>query len=299
MRRIIANSVRLKLILVVMATTFAALSVAAAAMVVYDLRNYRESWVNDLTTQADILAHATAPALAFDDHRTAYTNLAMLKLRRHVLAAALYTPSGMLFASYSQGDDPSVRFPVTPGGDGYQIQGKDLELFHRVVENNEHLGTVYLRARYELNERLRDYLGILGAVMIISLAVAGAIATWLQMAFTTPILSVAAAARKVVERRDYSQRVPKTTNDEVGYLVEAFNGMLAEIGRRAQALEQSNRSLQYEMTERRNAEQALLAADRRKDEFLATLAHELRNPLAPLSNALQILRLAEKDTELA
>jgi signal transduction histidine kinase len=43
--------------------------------------------------------------------------------------------------------------------------------------------------------------------------------------------------------------------------------------------------------ERARAEAALRAADRRKDEFLATLAHELRNPLAPLRNGLQIARL--------
>ena len=40
----------------------------------------------------------------------------------------------------------------------------------------------------------------------------------------------------------------------------------------------------------RQSQQALLEADRRKDEFLATLAHELRNPLAPIRNALHILR---------
>ncbi|HET9384774.1 MAG TPA: ATP-binding protein [Gemmatimonadales bacterium] len=39
--------------------------------------------------------------------------------------------------------------------------------------------------------------------------------------------------------------------------------------------------------------EALREADRRKDEFLATLSHELRNPLAPLRNALQVLRIAE------
>ena len=42
---------------------------------------------------------------------------------------------------------------------------------------------------------------------------------------------------------------------------------------------------------RRNAE-ALVEADRRKDEFLATLAHELRNPLAPIRNGLQVLRMS-------
>jgi len=45
--------------------------------------------------------------------------------------------------------------------------------------------------------------------------------------------------------------------------------------------------------ERVRAEQALKEADRRKDEFLATLAHELRNPLAPISNAIQLLRRQE------
>jgi CheY-like chemotaxis protein len=50
-----------------------------------------------------------------------------------------------------------------------------------------------------------------------------------------------------------------------------------------------------DFTERRNAEEALKEADRRKDEFLAILAHELRNPLAPLRNGLQIIRLAGND----
>ncbi len=48
-----------------------------------------------------------------------------------------------------------------------------------------------------------------------------------------------------------------------------------------------------DITARMQAEEALRDADRRKDEFLAMLAHELRNPLAPLSNSLQILRLTD------
>jgi PAS domain S-box-containing protein len=49
-----------------------------------------------------------------------------------------------------------------------------------------------------------------------------------------------------------------------------------------------------DMTERKLAEEALQAANRYKDEFLATLAHELRNPLAPLRNGLQLLRLTSE-----
>ena len=54
-------------------------------------------------------------------------------------------------------------------------------------------------------------------------------------------------------------------------------------------------SYYFDTTRLRRAEQGLREADRRKDEFLATLAHELRNPLAPIRNGLQILRLAGGD----
>jgi PAS domain S-box-containing protein len=46
-----------------------------------------------------------------------------------------------------------------------------------------------------------------------------------------------------------------------------------------------------DMTDRKQAEEGLRQADRNKDEFLATLAHELRNPLAPIRNGLQLLKL--------
>src|SRR5690606_35653211 len=52
-----------------------------------------------------------------------------------------------------------------------------------------------------------------------------------------------------------------------------------------------NRELHIEIGERSRAERQLIAADLRKDEFLATLAHELRNPLAPLQNAVNIRKL--------
>ncbi len=52
-----------------------------------------------------------------------------------------------------------------------------------------------------------------------------------------------------------------------------------------------------DITDRKRAEEALRDADRKKDEFLAMLAHELRNPLAPLCNALEIMRLAPGNPE--
>jgi signal transduction histidine kinase len=68
-----------------------------------------------------------------------------------------------------------------------------------------------------------------------------------------------------------------------------------ELARANQSLSELNASLDQRVTERTRALQdsqtRLLEANRRKDEFLATLAHELRNPLAPVRNAIHFLKL--------
>lgn len=62
---------------------------------------------------------------------------------------------------------------------------------------------------------------------------------------------------------------------------------------RSTSLETMNAALAAEVAERRRAEQKLREVDRRKNEFLATLAHELRNPLAPIRHATEILARVE------
>jgi len=273
----IRHSVRGKAILLVLASTVSALALSAVGLVLYDLRAYERQWTTDLTTQAEILARASAPALSFDDRGTAAKDLSLLKVRPFMLAGALYTRRGELFATYTK-PGFEAQFPERPGAEGYSIQGDQLSMFHRVVEEGETIGTVYLVAYYRPWSRLIDYLTIIGLVMIASLAVTALLSGWLQSAITMPILEVASVAREVMSQRDYSLRARKTTDDEIGELVDSFNAMLAESGRRAQELRD---------------------ADQRKDEFLATLAHELRNPLAPLRNALEILRMKEVDPAVA
>jgi CheY-like chemotaxis protein/two-component sensor histidine kinase len=112
------------------------------------------------------------------------------------------------------------------------------------------------------------------------------------------------------QKRLELQRVNETLEKANAELAEANSTLQAEKTRELQALNQTleaantrladaNRILQAEMAERERLEQALRAADRKKDEFLAMLAHELRNPLAPLRNALARLQrpgLSEEGT---
>src|SRR5262249_51199920 len=123
--------------------------------------------------------------------------------------------------------------------------------------------------------------------------------------------AIATVAGEIVDRGDYSLRVARTTDDEIGLVVRALNNLLDQVQRSTRALEQSNAALHGEIAERHAAEAALAQAntrleatmtalrdaDRRKDEFLATLAHELRNPLAPIGNASSLLGLAGTSAE--
>ena len=274
--RWIGSSVRRKTMAVVITTTLVALLVSAGTLLFYEVRAFRETHLADLRTQAEIIGRASAPALAFKDSKAATQDLMMLRGRPDIELAALYALDGSLFASYAGRGQSGI--PPRAGPPGYRVEGDSVTMFHPVTDVNEDLGTVFLRSSAGLRERVQDYLAILGAVLALALAVAWSVSVWLQRAVTGPILNVAGAARQVFERRDFSVRAEKRTEDEIGMLADTLNRMLADLER--------------EMAERREAENAIRAADRRKDEFLATLAHELRNPLAPIRNALYIMQTA-------
>ncbi len=385
-----------KLMVLMLVTTTIALASAGAALLYTDLRDNRAAWADDLRTEADILALTVTTALSFDDRDFARRSLNALQARAAIHAAALYAEDGSLFAEYTREGQPAPprTVPVRLPGDGVRIDGERVLVMKPVAQGGEVLGTIYLRAEYDLQGRVIAYLKVLGAVMIIGLIAALLAASWLHRVVTRPMESMATVAQAIIERRDYSFRAEKMTDDEVGVVIDAFNKMLDEVQSHARALETSEKlyraigeSINYgvwvcdaegrniytsdsllrligqtqeqasnfgwgdilhpddveetmaawkecarsgttwyrehrmlgvdgkyhsilaqglpirdaagkvqrwaginlDISRLKNTERALLEADRRKDEFLATLAHELRNPLAPIRNAVRIL----------
>jgi PAS domain S-box-containing protein len=100
---------------------------------------------------------------------------------------------------------------------------------------------------------------------------------------------------ELLRRRDAEGQV----RAEVQFLRRDGSRFDAELG--SVALDHAGRAFDIvrDVTERKRAEQALRDADRRKDHFLAVLSHELRNPLLPIRNCIEILRRAPPGSEAA
>jgi signal transduction histidine kinase/ActR/RegA family two-component response regulator len=314
------SSIRKKLVVVVMATTFAALLVSMGLIIGYDLRNYQRALVNDMSTQAELVGHMTSAALAFDDARLAGENLALLRIRPAVRAGAIFDENGRLFASYSAHKD-AVPFPARPQGAGTRIDGQYLVLFRPIVENGETVGTVWLRVENRLLARTLDYLAIALGVMLLAMGTAYLLMRRMGRVITAPIVAVTEIARDVVATRDYSRRAPRIGNDEAAELADSFNAMLTEIEQRTRELEDSNAGIVHEAAERSRAQQEVMRlneqlehrvdertlqlalanaelanaidvarnANQAKSAFLSSMSHELRTPLNAILGFAQIL----------
>jgi signal transduction histidine kinase/response regulator RpfG family c-di-GMP phosphodiesterase len=271
----VRRSISKKFMLAVLVTTFSALAATATAILLLDIQAFRTASVNDLTTQSNILAKISVPALEFNDHKVAQENLAQLQSRRGVTAAAIYAPDGSRFATYVREGGSDVVVPARAQRPGYAIDGDQITMFRQITRGGDVIGTVFMSAQYPLAERVQRYSIVLAGAMLGGLLVAFLVSAWLQAAVTRPIRALTAAVHQVIRRRDFSARVTKSTEDEVGLLVDAFNTMLGEVGERAEALERSNGALQREMQERTRVDEALRQLNTTLEERIVDRTTEL------------------------
>jgi signal transduction histidine kinase/CheY-like chemotaxis protein/HPt (histidine-containing phosphotransfer) domain-containing protein len=315
------RSIRVKLQAIVVFATVAALLCATLGNIVGNVVSYHYRHVSDVSTTAELLGRMTAPALQFDDQRLASDNLALLAARPNVRSAAIYTDDNKLFATYAAKGQQGT-FPAKAERDTTRIVGTTLVVTRQIVKDGTTLGTVYLRVGYNLVGIIARVVGVAVLVGLFATGIALVLIRRMEKLVTAPIAAVASIAREVVEQQDYSRRVAKTTDDEVGELVDSFNDMLAEVERRAEALQASYRDVRREAEERQLAQQEVMrlnsslehrvhertsdlqranreltaakaAADQAngaKSSFLATMSHEIRTPMNGVIGMIDVLQ---------
>lgn len=234
-------SINAKLKLLVLISSGAALLLASTVLVMNDASLIRSSKVQQLSALAKVLGANSTAALTFDDPAAATELLSSLSLQPTVRYACLYNAKGQVFAAYSGGK--SLKFsPPPPGLDGYEFaEGNFLDVTQKIIRENETIGTIYLHASMEdLYDQLLSYVGIVAIVIVVSLGMAVTLSSRLQCIISAPILQLAKTAQMVSASRDYSVRVQKCANDEIGSLYNEFNDMMGQIERGEKELHQAH-----------------------------------------------------------
>jgi C4-dicarboxylate-specific signal transduction histidine kinase len=165
-----------------------------------------------------------------------------------------------VFAAYYRGEQPPKLPPVPKPGVEFTSDGH-LDVSQSIDFNGQSIGTIYVHASMrELHDQMWRYVNIVAVVMAVSLAASILLSSRLQHVISLPILKLAEAAQRISLRRDYSIRVTKFADDELGVLYDQFNAMLDEIERGQAAIQQAQDELEHKI-EQRTAELSRANAD--------------------------------------
>jgi signal transduction histidine kinase/ActR/RegA family two-component response regulator len=265
-----------KLTWLVTLTSGVAILAVCFLLALIEYANLRRETLASLESQTMLVAMNTGAPLAFADRYSAAEALNAFRARPAVASATLFDVNGAAFATYRRegeaGSSPiAVAFTqrwvreVAPVEDRGQMLGR-IEVTYDMRDMQVHLWrSLLLSALVSL--------AAVGMVYLFSLRI--------KHVLVKPIALLGRTVQQVSETKDYSLRASKVSEDELGMFTDSFNEMLEQIQKQDLEIQASRLEA--------------LQASQLKDEFLATLSHELRTPMTPILGWAQILQRSSND----